>query len=116
MISCNFDTMSYSRSCIWCRKPFEAKRKDNVYCSSKCKLKRFQMVRGFELIENLLPEEQVKEKYYVPADSECVIYLHWFRVDGERFADVYISKNCPDLGELIKRYKKNTFPTRVVFK
>jgi hypothetical protein len=85
----------YLKSCKYCRKQFEAERKDQVYHSSACKLKAWRTLQGFSLLAELVPEEIVKTKYYVEQhDERCSLYLMWFRQNGNRFADVYVTKNC----------------------
>lgn len=109
--------MSYCRSCLWCRKTFDAKRKDKVYCSPKCRLKRFQIYNEFDLIEEMVPENIIQEKYYsgnsIIQRNECFIYLQWYRdkSNGNRFADVYISKSS-DIDKMEKKHIKKGIPIR----
>jgi hypothetical protein len=109
--------MSYCRSCLWCRKTFDAKRKDNVYCSPKCRLKRFQIYSEFNLVEEMLPEAEIQEKYYsgnsVVQKNESFIYLQWYRdkSTGSRFADVYLSKSS-DIDKMEKKHRKKGIPIR----
>ena len=110
--------MSYLRSCLWCRKTFFGKRKDKVYCSPKCRLKRFQIYNEFDLVEEMVPEREVQEKYYsgnspIQQIENSFIFLQWYRnrEDGNRFADVYISKSI-DIDKMEKKHSKRGISIR----
>ncbi len=94
--------MKYQVSCKWCRKTFEAKRKDNIFCSSVCKTDSWHIHKDFSLVEKWVDEETVQAKYKVSQGEACVIYLQWFKMDKKRYADVYLSKNC---SISLKRFK-----------
>ena len=96
--------MEYQKVCKFCRKPFVANRKDQVFHNNACKVKYWKLLRGFTLLKELVPEKEVKEKYYIPQDSACTIFIQWFKHNGERFADIYISKTISE-NETINRYK-----------
>lgn len=105
--------MDIITTCEWCREQFVAKRKDKRFHNA-CKTQSHRINKSFKLIEELLPEAQVQEKYYVGQPLPCVVYLLWFRQGKKRFADVYVSKECsPVLIAKMKRMK-HKFPIREV--
>ena len=111
MYICNMKT-EYQVTCKWCRKHFTANRKDKVFCSNDCKVKRFRITKDMKLIASFIPEEEVKAKYYVSNDEFCTFYLQWFRQGNKRFADVYASNDCNI--DFEKRFKKKNIPIRTV--
>lgn len=98
--------MSYIKYCVYCHKQFEAKRKDNIYHSNSCRVTHWKLLQDFKIIGELIPEAEVKKKYYVLENSDSTIYLQWYRINGERFADVYVSNGSNDV--LIKKLIKST--------
>ena len=96
--------MEYHKSCKFCRKAFVANRKDKEFHDNACKSKHWKLLQGFELVAELVPEAEAKEKFVTKADKYCIVYLQWFKIDSERFADVYVSNECSEA--LIKRFKK----------
>jgi hypothetical protein len=102
--------------CEWCRKQFSSKRPHSRFCSSRCRLQAHRIHKNFKRIEELLPEDQVKEKYYTSQPNPCVIYLQWFRQKEGKghkiFADVYVSNECSPALVAKMRRMKNKFPAR----
>jgi hypothetical protein len=101
--------MEYERNCAWCRKNFTAKRKDNIFCSDKCKGQHFRITNGFTLVDPFLPEDLVN-KNYRNKTNVCAIFFMWFKQDGKRFADVYESNDCysPKMEKKMLKYKNTT--------
>jgi len=72
-----------------------------------------------ELIESFIPEAEVKEKYYTNYNEHCTFYIQWFHYADdkgkpmkERFADVYVSKDCNI--DFRKRFERKNIPIRTV--
>lgn len=99
-------SLKYQKTCKWCRKPFIASRKDTVYCGQKCKSNAWHIIKDFNLVEPFLPEAEVEKRFRIPKDHACIIYFQWFRQGENRFADVYVSKNCEINGWEEKMRKK----------
>lgn len=102
-------SMRYQKTCVWCRKHFIANRKDHILCSNDCKFKRFRIMKDMILIDELVPEKKIKEKYYTAQPEECILYIQWFSVKKdnikEKYGDVYAYKNGWSL-DFFKRFKK----------
>lgn len=97
---------------MYCKKKFEANRKDKVYDTNTCRIKHWRLVNGFTRVAEWVPEAEVKKKYYVASESDCIIYLKWFRRDKERFADVYVINSCDDA--IIERFKRLNVPMKTL--
>ena len=100
---CIFTAMNYNKRCLYCKQPFVAKRKDKIYDTQHCKVSHWNLLRGFKLVSEMMPEKEIKEKHIdTPTSTVCTVYIHWYKLDGKRFGDVYFSDNCDT--EMIQKH------------
>lgn len=100
------------KSCKHCRKIFETKRKDKVYCSNECKVKQWHIDNDYYFYKELVPEKEIQDEYYTIEGINCLLFLKWFKSNGKRFADVYIRKH---LTKEVEQKIFNQNKIRVVF-
>jgi hypothetical protein len=67
-------------------------------------------LNGFTKVAEWVSEADVKTKYYIPAEENCIVFLQWFSQDKKRFADVYLSNDCDD--KIITKFKRMKIPMR----
>lgn len=98
--------MEYFRICTWCRKDFIAHRKDNIYCCAACKKNKFELTKGMSLISAFVPQKEARELAIELARQKKYgeLFLHWFWMNGNRYADVYASENSSTEWEKKLRY------------